>query len=154
MKAYKPYDDLSLLVVLKSDGDIEKKVIGSVVESIEADSNLDNEWERLKEIFRKPSLQLVSFTITEKGYSLVDSSGEYLSVVSEDFSTGYKKPLHLMGKITALLYERYTNKHPIAMVSMDNCSHNGDKLFAAVEDYTEHWVRMAIWRKASLIISG
>ena len=140
-KAYKPYDDLSLLVVLKSDGDIEKKVIGSVVESIEADSNLDNEWERLKEIFRKPSLQLVSFTITEKGYSLVDSSGEYLSVVSEDFSTGYKKPLHLMGKITALLYERYTIKHPIAMVSMDNCSHNGDKLFAAVEDYAEHWVK-------------
>ena len=43
-KAYKPYDDLSLLVVLKSDGEIEKKVIGSVIESIAADTSLDNGW--------------------------------------------------------------------------------------------------------------
>ena len=166
-KAYKPYDDLSLLVVLKSDGNIEKKVIGSVVESVAADANNKDEWERLKEIFRKPSLQIVSFTITEKGYSLVDSSGEYLGAVSEDFSAGYKNPVHLMGKITALLYERYIGMtiamsdnskdddqlsdatgsgmqpaiYPIAMVSMDNCSHNGDKLFVAVEAYAEHWVK-------------
>lgn len=152
-KAYKPYDDLSLLVVLKSDGDIEKRVIGSVVESIAADTNLGKEWERLKEIFRKPSLQMVSFTITEKGYSLVDSNGDYLGVVSGDFSAGYKKPVHLMGKITALLYERYLGVAdnslssrkpaalPIAMVSMDNCSHNGYKLFAAVEAYAQQWVK-------------
>ena len=142
-KAYKPYDDLSLLVVLKADGNIEKRVIGSVVESINADASLDEEWERLKEIFRKPSLQMVSFTITEKGYSLVDSAGEYLGVVTSDFTTGYNKPLHLMGKVAALLYERYLNaaKLPIAMVSMDNCSHNGDKLFAAVEAYAKNWVK-------------
>jgi fructuronate reductase len=151
-KAYKPYDDLSLLVVLKSDGNIEKKVIASVVESIAADAALENEWERLKEIFRKPSLQMVSFTITEKGYSLVDSGGKYLGVVTSDFSAGYKTPMHLMGKITALLYERYLGvvgtsqsenfaKLPIAMVSMDNCSHNGDKLFAAVDSYAQHWVK-------------
>ena len=152
-KAYKPYDDLSLLVVLKSNGNIEKKVIGSVVESLAADATIDIEWERLKEIFRKPSLQMVSFTITEKGYSLVDSTGEYLSIVSNDFKTGYSKPVHLMGKITALLYERYLGaadaaqsklqaaKLPIAMVSMDNCSHNGDKLFAAVEAYTQEWIK-------------
>ena len=31
-------------------------------------------------------------------------------------------------------YTRYKNgEMPIAFVSMDNCSHNGDKLFAAVE---------------------
>lgn len=151
-KAYKPYDDLSLLVVLKSDGNIEKRVIGSVVESIAADTNRDREWERLKEIFRKPSLQMVSFTITEKGYSLVDSGGDYIGVVSGDFRAGYENPIHLMGKITALLYERYlgvvdnspSSKQPaalpIAMVSMDNCSHNGDKLFAAVEAYAQQWV--------------
>lgn len=139
-KAYKPYDDLSLLVVLKSDGEIEKKVIGSVIESIAADTALDNEWRRLKEIFHKPSLQIVSFTITEKGYSLLDSSGRYLPVVTADFNEGYEKPNHLMGKITALLYERYTVQLPIAMVSMDNCSHNGDRLFEAVEAYARQWV--------------
>ena len=173
-KAYEPYDDLSLLVVLKSNGQIEKKVIGSVVESIAADVSLDKEWERLKEIFRKPSLQMISFTITEKGYSLVDSGDKYLEVVANDFSTGCEKPVHLMGKVTALLYERYLGspyltisegkatdttydlsmgatdkvraelqpaKLPIALVSMDNCSHNGDKLFAAVEAYAQHWIK-------------
>ena len=29
--------------------------------------------------------------------------------------------------------------YPVAMVSMDNCSHNGDKLFGAVEAYAKHW---------------
>ncbi|HPU62576.1 MAG TPA: mannitol dehydrogenase family protein [Mobilitalea sp.] len=146
-KAYRPFDDLSLLVVLKSDGSIEKKVIGSVVESIVADAERDDEWERLKEIFRKPSLQMVSFTITEKGYSLVDSSGEYLGIVINDFKNGYKKPVHLMGKITALMYERYKGgadalepaELPVALVSMDNCSHNGDKLYEAVETYARRW---------------
>lgn len=144
-KAYRPYDDLSLLVVLKSDGNIEKKVIASVVESIVADVNRENEWERLKEIFTKPSLQIVSFTITEKGYSLVDSSGEYLGFVTEDFRKGYTNPVHIMGKITALLYERYIGRTgaglPISLVSMDNCSHNGDKLKAAVEAYAQQWVK-------------
>lgn len=147
-KAFKPYDDLSLLVVLKSDGNIEKRIIGSIVESVAADADRENEWERLKEIFRKPSLQMISFTITEKGYSLVDSNGEYLGIVANDFNKGYEKPVHLMGKITALMYERYKGgkgasqpaELPVALVSMDNCSHNGDRLFEAVETYARHWV--------------
>lgn len=141
-KAYKPYDDLSLLVILKADGNIEKKVIGSVVESIVADTQREQEWERLKEIYRKPSLQMVSFTITEKGYSLVDSNGEYLAIVAKDFAEGCEKPVHIMGKTTALLYERYKQGElPIALVSMDNCSHNGDKVFEAVEAYAQNWVK-------------
>lgn len=140
-KAYKPYDDLSLLVLLKSDGSIEKKVIGSVVESLVADSTNTNDWERLKEIFANPSLQMASFTITEKGYSLVNSKGEYLDAVSNDFKQGPKQPMNIMGKVAALLLERYQKgAAPIAMVSMDNCSHNGDKLFAAIEAYAKNWV--------------
>lgn len=148
-KAYQPFDDLSLLVVLKSNGSIEKKVIGSVVESIVADAADSSEWSRLKEIFRNPSLQLASFTITEKGYSLVDSKGEYMGFVAKDFETGMDQPVHIMGKITSLMYERYiagstgTGKLsalPIALVSMDNCSHNGDRLYSAVATYAEKWV--------------
>ena len=141
-KAYQPYDDLSLLVVLKADGTIEKKVIGSVVESLIADTASTTDWNRLKEIFMAPSLQIISFTITEKGYSLVDSKGEYLGIVEKDFISGTEKPAHIMGKITALLLERYQkNATPVALVSMDNCSHNGDKLYAAVEAYGTQWVR-------------
>ncbi|MFR9067951.1 MAG: hypothetical protein ACLVJH_14835 [Faecalibacterium prausnitzii] len=36
-KAYQPYDNLSLLVCLKSTGEIEKKVVASVTESLKAD---------------------------------------------------------------------------------------------------------------------
>ena len=140
-KAYQPFDNLSLLVVLKSNGTIEKRVIGSVTESLVADSTNAKDWERLKEIFKNPSLQMASFTITEKGYSLVNSQGDYLDAVSSDFREGPKQPGNIMGKVTALLFERYQNGgYPIAMVSMDNCSHNGDKLFAAVETYAKNWV--------------
>ncbi len=68
-KAYTPYDNLSLLVSLKSTGTIEKKVIASVTEALKADPQLPD-WKRLIDIFCNPTLQLVSFTITEKGYTL------------------------------------------------------------------------------------
>ncbi len=140
-KAYKPYDDLSLLVLLNADGTIDKKLIGSVVESIAADGENADEWGRLQEIFAKPSLQIASLTITEKGYSLVDSQGEYTALVKDDFSKGPKSPVHTMGKITSLLYNRYkAGKAPISMVSMDNASHNGDILKASVEAYAKAWV--------------
>lgn len=149
-KAYKPFDDLSLLVVLKANGTIEKKVVGSVVESLAADTSAA-EWKRLEEIFMAPSLQIVSFTITEKGYSLVDSKGDYLDIVSNDFTSGDGKPAHIMGKITALLLMRYQNgATPIAMVSMDNCSHNGDKLYASVVTYAEKWVKNGFAEKGFL----
>ncbi|MBB2184380.1 mannitol dehydrogenase family protein [Lachnospiraceae bacterium MD1] len=141
-KAYRPFDDLSLLVVLKANGSIEKKVIGSVIESLTADSTNALEWNRLKEIFANPFLQMASFTITEKGYSLSAPKEGYLDIVETDLKLGPKQPVHIMGKMTALLYERYkAGAAPIAMVSMDNCSHNGDKLFTAIEAYAEYWVK-------------
>ena len=69
-KIYEPHDNLSVLVVLKPDGNMNKKVIGSVVEALTADATDENNWQALKDIFSNPSLQMVSFTITEKGYSL------------------------------------------------------------------------------------
>lgn len=43
-KAYKPYDSLSLSVVLKSNGTIEKKVVGSVVEALVADQSVPEDF--------------------------------------------------------------------------------------------------------------
>ncbi len=46
-----------------------------------------------------------------------------------------------MGKVAALLYTRYqAGQKPIAMVSTDNCSHNGDKLYAAISTFAGKWV--------------
>ena len=140
-KAYAPYDSLSLLVVLKADGSIDKRVIGSVTESLKADVTVQADWNRLKEIFVKPSLQMVSFTITEKGYSVIGPDGQPHAFVKRDLDEKGLLPDNIMGKICALLYERFkSGAMPIAMVSMDNCSHNGDKLKAAVLFFAEQWL--------------
>jgi len=117
-KYNRPHDDLSILVTLKADGTVEKTVVGSIVESCILDEDNEKEIGRLREIFRAPSLQIVSFTITEKGY----------------------KTAAYMSKVTRLLYERFlAGALPVAMVSMDNCSHNGDKLKEAVLDFAKKW---------------
>ena len=80
-KIYKPFDDLALLITLKADGSTEKKVIASIAEGVKADSGDPKEWQRLRTIFTSPSLQMVSFTITEKGYALKGADGTYFPFV-------------------------------------------------------------------------
>ena len=129
-KAYAPYDNLSLAVSLCSDGNIEKKVIASVTEALKADYQFDD-WKRLIEIFKSPTLQMISFTITEKGYTFNEA----------DLARGLK-PVFAMGKVTALLLERYeAGQLPLTVQSMDNCSHNGDRVKAGVMAYAERWLK-------------
>lgn len=133
-KAYQPYDNLSLLVCLQSTGSIEKKVIASVTESLKADPQFEADWARLVEIFRNPSLQMISFTITEKGYG----------VAPADLERGLT-PVLAMGKVTALLYERFkAGALPLTVQSMDNCSHNGDKVKNAVITYATKWAEQGL----------
>ena len=140
-KAYRPNDNYSILVTLKADGNIEKTVIGSIGESCILDSENDKEFSRLGTIFSADSLTMATFTITEKGYSLVNGKGEILNDVANDFVNGPKAPMSYMGKVTSLLYTRYINgQKPIAMVSTDNCSHNGDKLYEAVSTFAAKWI--------------
>ena len=150
-KMNRPHDDYSLLVTLKSDGNVEKTVVGSVAESCILDSENEAEYERLKAIFCKDSLQIVSFTITEKGYSLTDGKGNLLPLVEADFQAGPQKAQSYMGKVVSLLYTRYqAGEKPIAMVSMDNCSHNGDKLYAAVSAFAEAWTKNGLTKEGFL----
>ena len=133
-KAYRPYDNLSLLVCLQSTGTIEKKVIASVPESLKAVPQFAGAWARLVEIFQAPSLEMVSFTITEKGYGFSPA----------DLERGFGAQF-AMGKITALLYERFkAGAMPLTLQSMDNCSHNGDKVKAGVFAYAEKWAEMGL----------
>ena len=143
-KVYTPHDHLSILVTLKADGSVEKTVVGSIVEALALGQGPEHmaSFERLKEIFAKDSLQMVSFTITEKGYSLVDGRGAVLPSVAADFEAGPQAAVSSIGKVTALLYVRYqSGKKPIALVSMDNCSHNGDKLRDAVYAFARQWTQ-------------
>lgn len=141
-KMSRPHDDLALVVTLKSDGSIDKDIVASVTESLILDSSDKKEFDRLKEIFENPSLQMASFTITEKGYSLTNAKGETLPAIQEDFEKGPEAPVSYIGKVAALLYDRYQHGElPITLVSMDNCSHNGDKLKTAVLAYADAWTK-------------
>jgi fructuronate reductase len=139
-KVYKVHDNLALLAIMHADGTTEKRVIASVTESIHADSHTGGGWDRLRDIFAAPSLQLVSFTITEKGYAVTGMDGNLLPGVEKDIAVGPSSPVQAMSVLTALMYERYrAGAFPIALVSMDNCSHNGEKLESAVLKIAREW---------------
>jgi fructuronate reductase len=139
-RIYTPYDNLSLLVLMNPDGTFEKKIVASIGESLVADESRAVDYRRLHDIFTKPGLRMASFTITEKGYGLKKLSGEYFENVLHDMQTGPSHPRHIMAKVAALVYTRYQNgAWPLALVSMDNCSHNGDKLREAVVTFAERW---------------
>ena len=139
-KSYRPHDNLSILATLKADNTVEKTIVGSIMESLILDSKNEVEYARLREIFKNPSLQMASFTITEKGYATANAKGEFFPAVATDFEKGPEAPESYLGKVVSLLYTRYTHGAlPIAMVSMDNCSHNGDKLYAAVNAFAKAW---------------
>ncbi|MCR4823931.1 MAG: mannitol dehydrogenase family protein [Bacteroidales bacterium] len=138
-KAYAPYDNLSLSVSLKSNGTVEKKVIASVTEALKADYQFED-WKRLVDIFRNPTLQMISFTITEKGYGYNET----------DLARGLK-PVFALGKVALLLCERWNaGCLPLTVQSMDNCSHNGDRVKAGVFAYAERWVKDGLVPEAFL----
>lgn len=139
---YKPHDNLALLVIMKANGEFEKTVVASIVEGITAGAGRPEDEQRLAEIFENPSLQMASFTITEKGYALTQPSGQYLGVVERDIEQGPEQAVHAMSIVTSLAYRRYRKgRYPMTFVSMDNCSHNGDKLKAAVITIAKEWAK-------------
>lgn len=143
-RIYKPCDNLTLLATMAKDGSLEKSVIASIVESL---TLRDSDALRLATILENPSLQMISFTITEKGYSLTDSGGEYLPVVLQDFED-FDNPKHTMSLIARLLYKRFLKgAYPVSVVSMDNCSHNGDLLRSAVLKVATEWVNRSFISK-------
>jgi fructuronate reductase len=103
-RIYEPCDNKSLIVTLRADGGFDTREVG-VIEAI--DARLDGL--RLCEIFRSEALQLVTFTITEKGYN--KNAGGVCELLAK------------------LVFERWQScKKPLALLSCDNCSRNGDIL--------------------------
>ena len=139
-KIYEPYDNLGLSVILHGDGTREYKVLGSLAEAVKAQSSDSAQWNRLKEIFASESLQMVSFTITEKGYALHKADGTFFPFVEADVNNGPDKATGAMAVLVAMIYERYkAGKYPLALVSMDNCSQNGARLRKSVLTMAKEW---------------
>ncbi|MDR3241647.1 MAG: mannitol dehydrogenase family protein [Lactobacillaceae bacterium] len=120
-KIYNHYDNEILNVTLKADGSYDTEVLKAVSEAIFVGPE---QKERALEIFRAPSLQFVTITITEKGYKPLPNG----------------KPSPSVALYTELLHERFANGAlPIAMVSTDNFSRNGDVLKAAVLEVAKEY---------------
>ena len=140
-KIYTPYDNLTMNVTLNPDGTTSREIIGSVAEGLRANSADAEMMARFKQIFTDPSLQMISFTITEKGYALYRPDGSLMPVVQADIDEGPAHARHAMSMVAALLLERFQNgAYPLAVVSMDNCSHNGEKLQTSVMTVAKAWL--------------
>ena len=140
-KIYTPNDSMTMLVSLLPDGSMRKEIVASIAKGLRAGKAFPEDLEALKRIFRHPGLQMISFTITEKGYALQNIQGEFFPFVLADFEKGPADCGHAMSMVTALLYERFKAcAAPLAVVSMDNCSHNGEKLRSSILTVARKWL--------------
>jgi fructuronate reductase len=138
-KIYQKNNNRFLAVTMKSDGTFDKELVASVAESVYFNAVNQAGWERMTEIFCKPSLQFATFSITEKGYSLRDSQGNLTEQAQADL-TDTEFPKTNMAAVTYLLLARYqAGRYPIAMVSTDNFSENGQKLEDAILTVANGW---------------
>jgi len=140
---YHAYNNQSLTTVMKSDGTLENELIHATAEALYLanDDKFISNYQHLKNYFTNPSLQIVSLTITEKGYSLHDSHGNLLPKAISDTQTINLLELQTtMGILAGLLLIRYQSQaKPIALLSTDNFSHNGDRLKSAVAAIINGW---------------
>lgn len=137
---YWPFDNLALQVKMFADGRLEKSVIASVTEALNGQD--ETHLNRLRAMFENPNLQLLSFTITEKGYQIRGLDGEFQKAVQADIEAGPDAAqfAHGMSLAAAMLWHRFQHaRQPIAVVSMDNFSHNGDKLRDSVLTIAKAW---------------
>lgn len=136
-KCFRPYDNLTIGVTLNADGKLDKEIIGSMSDSL----TVLYDSERIADIFKQPSLQMVSFTITEKGYSLRDAKQKIVPSVAADMANGPRNCKSFMAQLTSMcLGRKAACGAPLALVSMDNCSHNGEKLQMAVMEIAKAWL--------------
>ncbi|MCQ5128129.1 mannitol dehydrogenase family protein [Butyricicoccus faecihominis] len=136
-RCYRDRDHLSLVVTVYSNGTLNKEVVGSVTESLK----LSEDGARLQEIFLAPSLQMVSFTLTEKGYVIQTPEREFLPAYEHDRVNGPDEAACFFGKLSALCLARCrAGLPPLALVSLDNFQNNGERLERAVRLMVEAWL--------------
>ena len=143
-QAYTPFDDRYLQVILKADGSMRTSLVASVAGAYPLGED-PKPMHDLKQVFRNPSLQMVTATITEKGYALVDSLGQPLPWIAPEFEGGPAKAKSAIAVITALLLERYqAGALPLALVSTDNFSQNGERFGQAVRQMADEWIERGL----------
>lgn len=139
---YNKFNNRMVRVITKADGSQDRELFASVAKAIYAGpaTEDDSGFEALKKIFTQDSLQVASFSITEKGYALKDAEGNFYAPVARDIKNGPAKPENNMSLMVALLLARFNaGANPMALLSTDNFSQNGDKLKDSVMTIAKAW---------------
>jgi mannitol 2-dehydrogenase len=118
-------DGLYTLVIKHADGTYEPRVIGSLVRYLFA----PDDPEEVIETMAAPTTRIVSLTITEGGYNVDDTTGEFDAQspgVVHDLRSG-AAPQTTFGLITeALQRRRQRGWAPFTVMSCDNLPGNGE----------------------------
>ncbi|MEY8678389.1 mannitol dehydrogenase family protein [Granulimonas faecalis] len=137
-----PYRGSTLQAVLRPDGTVQERVLDATSQAVAALPSHTEDWVRAKKLFCEPGLQMVTVTITEKAYGTRNPDGTLSAPCEADQKAGPLSPATPMGIVAALLLERFLHgAMPVAMVSTDNFSHNGEVFRKAVIDVAEGWVQ-------------
>ena len=138
-RIYTPCDNLVLAVTLHSSGEKDLRILAPLAEAVKA-TGPEADRKRLEIIAASPSLQMISLTITEKGYALRDLDGHLLKTAAHDMQAGPGASIGAVGVLSDMLHARYLHgARPLALVSMDNVSRNGEKLRHAVLETVHAW---------------
>ncbi|WP_321971269.1 mannitol dehydrogenase family protein [Paratractidigestivibacter sp.] len=139
-EVYAPYNYDILQVVMNADGTLDENLIAVTAGGCFANSQRPEDLARAKRYFESSELQLVTFTITEKGYSLRDAAGELMGYVKAELEAGPDAAASSMGIVASLLLARFNaGAAPIAMVSTDNFSQNGARFREAILTVARGW---------------
>jgi mannitol 2-dehydrogenase len=118
-------DGLYTLVVKHSDGTLEPRVIGSIVEYLLAPDDPEAVVEKMAD----EATRIVSLTVTEGGYNFSPVTGEFDATAADvvaDLQPG-AVPRTTFGLVTeALVRRRQRGLAPFTVVSCDNIQGNGD----------------------------
>ena len=138
---YAPFGCDILQVIMHADGTLSQRVLSSTADAVFANPARSDDYARAQRYFQSPALQMVTFTITEKGYALHDATGNLLPHVAAEISAGPEAPASTMGIVAALLLARFrAGAAPLTLVSTDNFSQNGRRFREAVLEIARGWL--------------
>lgn len=139
-EVYAPYNNDILQVIMNADGSLDERVVASTSGAYFCNPERPEDYARVRGYFESPELQLASFTITEKGYGLTGADGQLLGYVAAEIKDGPEHAASSMGIVCDLLLARFNaGAAPVAMVSTDNFSRNGERFRSAVLTIARGW---------------
>lgn len=128
-------DYLYTLFELDDGDDSQSRIIGSISDMLLAQDNLGAVIDKLA----SPDIRIVSLTITEGGYCIDDSNGEFMASLPQiQHDLAYPDtPTSVFGVLSAALARRRATGTPaFTVMSCDNLPHNGGVARKALLAYT------------------